>query len=100
MAIDLSTGDSGTVQSSCQSPPDEEWRSFEEILKKLHREGLYIHPEQLAEFLLAHGIPVPIRYVPQHLQEKAKSVNENYKGDMAKLVEEPGQPSWDFLGLE
>lgn len=28
------------------------WHTFSELLLQLHREGIYIHPHQLAEFLL------------------------------------------------
>lgn len=69
------------------------WDSFEEILKRLHQEGIYLHPDQLAEFLLMHGLPVDPRYVPPHLQDKAKQINTNYQGDMARL-EETEDYSW------
>ncbi len=63
----------------------DQWPTFEEMLKRLHQEGLYLHPDQLAEFLLWHGIPVDLHYVPQHLQPKAQQINQAYQGDMAKL---------------
>lgn len=65
----------------------EHWPTFEEILTRLHQEGIYIHAEQLAEFFLTHGLPVHLQYVPAHLQEKARAINENYQGDMARLEE-------------
>jgi hypothetical protein len=61
------------------------WPTFEEILERLHQEGIYIHSEQLAEFLLFHGLPVDLKYVPLHLQQKAKLINQNYQGDLARL---------------
>lgn len=79
--------------------PMEKWHTFKEILQRLHSEGIYIHPEQLAEFLLAHGLPVDLRYVPQHLQERAKLVNENYQGQIARFSEELDEPYWDFNEL-
>jgi hypothetical protein len=78
---------SDQTQGDRQSQPH--WHSFEEILRRLHQEGIYIHADQLAEFFLAHGLPVDLRYVPAHLQQKAKLVNENYQGDMAQAVDEP-----------
>lgn len=64
------------------------WITFEQMLQGLHAAGIYVHPDQLAEFLLFHGLPVHLRYVPRHLQQKAILVNENYRGDMAQLVDE------------
>jgi hypothetical protein len=64
------------------------WITFEHMLKRLHQEGLYIHPDQLAEFLLCHGLPVHLRYVPHHLRQRAMFVNEHYRGDMVELIEE------------
>ena len=63
------------------------WTPFEAILKRLHNEGIYIHAEQLAEFYLAHGLPVDLCYVPSHLRSKAQRINQNYQGDMARLEE-------------
>lgn len=71
------------------------WPTFEEILHRLHQEGLYIHPHQLAEFFLAHGLPVDLRYVPTHLRQKATFINDHYRGDMACLAEESDEPSFD-----
>lgn len=61
------------------------WPTFWEILQRLHQEGILIHAEQLAEFFLRHGLPVDLRYVPAHLQQKARLLNANYQGDMARL---------------
>jgi hypothetical protein len=69
------------------------WQTFEEILLRLHQEGLYLHPHQLAEFLVWHGLPVELRYVPQALQQKATQINENYLGDMVR-VEAFDEPPW------
>ncbi|HHP7243697.1 MAG TPA: hypothetical protein ACFE0H_03320 [Elainellaceae cyanobacterium] len=68
------------------------WTTFEDMLHRLHADGVYVHSEQLAEFLLAHGLPVDLRYVPSHLQSKARHINEHYQGDMAALADEPSQP--------
>jgi hypothetical protein len=76
------------------------WPTFEEILQNLHSQGIYIHSEQLAEFLLAHGLPVHLRYVPARLRLKAIQVNENYKGDMVCKIEEPEPPCWDFSWMD
>lgn len=70
----------------------DDWPTFTDILKRLHDEGIYIHPEQLAEFLLYHGLPVDLKYVPTHLHTKAQQINQNYQGDMARtsaMLEEP-----------
>lgn len=75
---------------------DERWHTFEEIIERLHKGGIYIHPEQLAEFLLAHGLPVHPRYVPAHLRLRAIEINEHYQGDMVRLIEELEPPCWDF----
>ena len=79
---------------------NEHWPTFEEILHNLHAQGIYIHPEQLAEFLLAHGLPVHLRYVPRHLRAKAIEVNRNYQGDMVRVIEELDPPAWDFSWME
>lgn len=76
------------------------WPTFEDILQRLHTAGIYIHSEQLAEFLLDHGLPVHLRYVPPHLRLKAIQVNENYQGDMACLIEELEPPCWDFSWMD
>ena len=68
-----------------------DWPSFAQIMRRLHREGIYLHPEQLAEFLLAHGLPVDLCYVPAHLRAKAVFVNQNYQGDMACLKQDLDQ---------
>jgi hypothetical protein len=85
----------GGAMCSCRRY-DERWPTFEEILQRLHREGIYLHPHQLAEFFLAHGLPVNLRYVPDHLRQRAILLNENYQGDMASVVEDTEQPSWDL----
>jgi hypothetical protein len=75
--------------------PEVRWHTFEEILDRLHAQGIYIHAEQLAEFLLLHGLPVHLRYVPSRLHQKAHQVNQYYQGDMARLVEEFEPPCWE-----
>jgi hypothetical protein len=90
----------GSMESSSKSQDNERWHNFEDILQGLHAEGIFIHPEQLAEFLLAHGLPVHLRYVPAHLRDKAIELNENYQGDMVRVVEEPEPPYWDFSWMD
>lgn len=85
---------------SCQLQTHKSWPTFEEILQRLHSQGIYIHSEQLAEFLLAHGLPVHLRYVPAHLRSKAIEVNQNYQGDMVCVIEELEEPDWDFSWME
>jgi hypothetical protein len=89
--------------SSRPSPPStkqnlDRWHSFEEILQRLHQEGIYLHPNQLAEFFVAHGLPVDLNYVPHHLKSKAMRINANYSGDMAR-VEDIQEPSWYAASL-
>ncbi len=72
------------------------WPTFAEILYRLHKEGLYIRANQLAEFMLVHGLPVDLQYVPPHLQKKARNLNANYQGDMARLSEKLD----DYFNLE
>ncbi|MDX2100701.1 MAG: hypothetical protein SFW36_23215 [Leptolyngbyaceae cyanobacterium bins.59] len=72
------------------NPSFEPWHTFPKILGQLHEQGIYIHPEQLAEFMLFHGLPVDLCYVPPHLQEKATMVNAHYRGDMARLEPDQG----------
>lgn len=73
------------------------WPTFEEILDRLHEEGIYIHSEQLAEFLLFHGLPVDLEYVPACLRQRAIFINQHYQGDMAKSAEITTPYSWkDF----
>lgn len=74
------------------------WHSFEEILQRLHQEGIYLHPNQLAEFFVAHGLPVDLSYVPDHLKSKAARINANYLGDMARS-EENHESSWYVASL-
>lgn len=85
---------------SSQSQTNARWPTFEEILQCLHAQGIYVHSEQLAEFLLAHGLPVHLRYVPAHLRLKAIEVNKNYQGDMVEVIEELEPPYWDFSWME
>lgn len=82
-----------------QQYPEENWHSFREVLRRLHAEGIYIHSEQLAEFFLAHGLPVDLCYVPQRLKEKAIDINNNYRGDMARSEEVDDGSVWDFTWL-
>jgi hypothetical protein len=89
-----------SMKLSSLSQTGERWPTFEEILKGLHKQGIYVHSEQLAEFLLAHGLPVHLRYVPSHLRHKALQVNQNYQGDLVQVIEELDQPSWDFSWME
>ena len=88
------------MHSSSQLSTEEYWPTFEEILQHLHREGIYIHSEQLAQFMLAHGLPVHLRYVPEPLHPKARKVNDNYQGDMARLIEEQEPPCWDYSWMD
>lgn len=88
------------MQLSSQLQTTQRWLTFEEILQRLHKQGIYIHSEQLAEFLLRHGLPVHLRYVPAHLQSKAIQVNQNYQGDMVRQIEELEQPCWDFSWMD
>jgi hypothetical protein len=76
---------SASVQQSQASAQGTTWHTFPEIVKRLHHEGIYIHPHQLAEFFLWHGLPVDADYVPKHLQKRAAAINANYQGDMARL---------------
>ncbi len=77
---------------------NEPWSSFEEILEHLHREGVYLHAEQLAAFLLMHGLPVDLCYVSDRLRPKAELVNRHYQGNMARLeVLPPSFPNVDLL---
>ncbi|NJR40275.1 MAG: hypothetical protein HC781_17425 [Leptolyngbyaceae cyanobacterium CSU_1_4] len=64
---------------------DQPWSSFEQILERLHQSGVYLHAEQLAAFLLMHGLPVDLCYVDDRLRPKAEWVNRHYQGDMARL---------------
>ncbi len=72
------------------------WHTFAEIVLGLHKEGIYIHPHQLAEFLLGHGLPVDLCHVPPRLKHKAETVNARYQGDMARL-EDTKDPFWHPL---
>ncbi len=76
------------------------WPTFEDMLYQLHQEGIYLHPHQLAGFLLQHGLPVNLEYVPTHLQQKAIEINSNYQGDMARLEERDDGPWYsEQLGM-
>jgi hypothetical protein len=75
---------SKSLQRSDSSHKIVPWDTFPKILQRLHQEGIYIHPHQLAEFLLRHGLPVDLDYVPEHLLSQAKLINANYGGDMAR----------------
>ena len=77
---------SPTQQPSAETcAADAHWHTFEEILRRLHQEGIYVHPHQLAKFYIYHGLPVDLRYVPEQLQQRATRINDNYLGDMARL---------------
>jgi hypothetical protein len=77
-----------SVQDSASIQAQQPWHTFEGILRRLHQEGIYIDADQLAEFLLSHGLPVQLRHVPAHLTQRAIAINQNYRGDMAQLIEE------------
>jgi hypothetical protein len=79
-----------------ERPEQSPWPTFEDILHRLHQEGILIHPHQLAEFFLMHGLPVDLCYVPNHLQQKAAFVNNNYMGDMAQLKKAPVEPWYSY----
>jgi hypothetical protein len=72
------------------------WHTFEDILYRLHQEGILLHPHQLAEFFLMHGIPVDLRYVPESLQQRAIALNGSYRGDMARLDEVCTNPWYSY----
>ena len=74
--------------------PQKHWPTFAETLYRLHKEGLYIHADQLAEFMIVHGLPVDLQYVPSNLQEKARALNANYQGDMVRLSENSDDYFW------
>jgi hypothetical protein len=78
---------------------DQPWSSFEEILERLHRDGVYLHSEQLAAFLVMHGLPVDLCYVDDRLRAKAEQINLHYQGDMARL-EELDTPSPHFVSSD
>lgn len=73
------------------------WHTFEDVLSRLHQEGIFVHPDQLAEFFVQHGLPVDLRYVPAHLQHKATRINDNYEGDMVRLEEFEEPPWYSYL---
>jgi hypothetical protein len=89
-----------TIASSHPSSHPEHWPTFKDILYQLHQGGIYLHPHQLAEFLLRHGLPVNLEYVPPHLKQKAIAINNNYQGDMARLEERDDGPWYsEQLGI-
>jgi hypothetical protein len=98
--INLLSAAFNNMQLTSKQKITERWPTFEEILANLHTQGIFIHSEQLAEFLLAHGLPVHLRYVPRHLRSKAVEVNQNYQGDMVRVIEELEPPCWDFSWME
>lgn len=67
----------------------EPWHSFEDILNRLHGEGIYLNAEQLATFFTYHGLPVNLRYVPEALRERAHLINIHYQGDLARIDNRP-----------
>lgn len=75
---------------------EDRWFTFAEILRRLHREGIYVHPHQLAEFFVRHGLPVDLHYVPEDLKSKAKRVNLHYQGDTARLEQVGEEDFWDY----
>jgi hypothetical protein len=84
-------------QPNSGDPDDpKRWPTFAELVIRLHQEGILIHPDQLAEFLLRHGLPVDLCYVPDRLKPKAKIINSQYQGDMARL-EDMNDPYWHPL---
>ncbi|MBF2025857.1 MAG: hypothetical protein IGS48_03705 [Oscillatoriales cyanobacterium C42_A2020_001] len=86
-------GHSSLYQWSTRAVEDQHWPTFEEILRRLHQEGIYLHPHQLATFFVWHGLPVDLRYVPAGLQQRAAKINDNYLGDMARF-EALNEPLW------
>lgn len=77
------------------APKTDPWSTFEDMLSRLHAEGVYVHADQLAEFLLRHGLPVHLRHVPAPLIPRAQQINSHYQGDMAQLIEDK---DWWHLG--
>lgn len=77
----------------------EAWPTFEQVLYRLHAEGIWLSPQQLATFYLYHGLPVDLCYVPPHLQALATRINDNYQGDMARLETVQAGP-WYSVWLE
>lgn len=80
------------MKESRMSKDGNQWPTFEVMLRQLHQAGIYLHPDQLAKFLIRHGLPVDLQYVPAHLQHQATQINDNYLGDMARL--EVVEPPW------
>ena len=73
----------------------ENWHTFSDVLDQLHAEGIYIHPDQLAEFFIRHHLPVSLRHVPAHLKPIATKINANYHGDIARL-EDLDESNWEI----
>ncbi len=74
--------------------------TLSEILYRLHLEGIYIRLDQLVEFMLLHGLPVDLEFVPERLQEKAKAMNTNYQGERAQVSLVPDEYEWYVHTLE
>ncbi|MGI0488724.1 hypothetical protein ACN4EK_25220 [Pantanalinema rosaneae CENA516] len=85
-----------SVESTNSLREQAAWHSFPQILQRLHQEKILIHPDQLAEFMLMHGLPVDLQYVPPHLQQKAQQINTHYQGDLARVETIP-EPTQMFL---
>ncbi|EKQ68113.1 hypothetical protein OsccyDRAFT_2628 [Leptolyngbyaceae cyanobacterium JSC-12] len=92
-------GQSLPEQCPGDSAESRRWHTFEDILRRLHQEGLYLHPHQLATFFVWHGLPVDLQYVPPCLQQRAAQINDNYLGDMARL-EAFDEPPWYSSSLD
>jgi hypothetical protein len=95
-AMPIVSSDDPDPRPECAVYPAEKWQTFPEMLQGLHRAGILLAPEQLAAYLLEHGLPVDLHYVPAHLQEKACLINKHYQGDMARL-EDINDPYWHPL---
>ncbi len=91
---------SNTPNPSRCSKSNSHWSTLGEILYRLHQEGIYIRVDQLVEFMLLHGLPVDLQYVPKRLQEKAKAMNANYQGDLAQVSQQPDDYEWYVHNLE
>lgn len=85
---------SNTDKPNEVSKPNSHWSTLAEIVYRLHLEGIYIRVEQLAEFMLLHGLPVDLQYVPKRLQEKAKAINASYQGEGAQVSLQPDGYEW------
>jgi hypothetical protein len=94
----LKTSDPHTPNGYSKS--NSHWSTLAEIVYCLHLEGIYIRVEQLAEFMLLHGLPVDLQYVPKRLQEKAKAINANYQGEGAQVSLQPDGYEWYVDNLD